>query len=742
MASTVLTRAAASFRKEMSSISLLPVLTAGGLIGFTEAIIVISFGSLIFSGGLSPYLSQGIGLALMSGFVILTLTALFSSARGVIGSVQDSTSVLMAVITASLVGSMTVSNSANILPTVLVTIALTTLLSGLFLLGTGVFKLGELVRYIPYPVVGGFIAGTGWLLVQGSIGTMADYTLTIANIPNLLQPEQVLLWLPGVLIALVLFFGLRLIKTSLAMPVLLALLFGVFYLGLLVSGTSTEQAKDMGLLLGQVGQAQWQPFNPSLFAAADWNVIFGQAGNIAAVIAIALIGLLLNASSIELAIKKDVDFNRELRSAGIANVLSGFFGGLIGYQALSLTSLSNRVRARGRLPGIIAGLICGAVLLIGAAWLAYIPMALLGGLLLFLGLDFLYDWVIKGWSRFSRVEYAVVILILVVIATTNFLIGVGVGLLTMTAMFVVSYSRTNVFHHKLSGADIQSNVLRAPSYRRLLLEDGEQTYILELQGFLFFGTANALFEQIRARLKDGQRVPVRFIILDFRHVTGLDSSAAISFTKARQLAEEHDITLVLTGTSDEVLKRLAASDFNAERARVRIFSTLDLGLEWCEDQILQLKGFAQDPIPTTRCAQLADNGFNEELINRLLEYMEPVEIKEGEHLIHQGDPAEDMYYIETGRVSVVLESEEGQPVRLRTLSSGTTVGELGLYLGSPRTASVIADEPTLAFRLTKAALQEMNRVDTGLASAFHEMITRQLAERLAMTSLSLEALLK
>ncbi|MCK4897162.1 MAG: SLC26A/SulP transporter family protein [Anaerolineales bacterium] len=742
MASTVLTRAAASFRKEMSSISLLPVLTAGGLIGFTEAIIVISFGSLIFSGGLSPYLSQGIGLALMSGFVILTLTALFSSARGVIGSVQDSTSVLMAVITASLVGSMTVSNSANILPTVLVTIALTTLLSGLFLLGTGVFKLGELVRYIPYPVVGGFIAGTGWLLVQGSIGTMADYTLTIANIPNLLQPEQVLLWLPGVLIALVLFFGLRLIKTSLAMPVLLALLFGVFYLGLLVSGTSTEQAKDMGLLLGQVGQAQWQPFNPSLFAAADWNVIFGQAGNIAAVIAIALIGLLLNASSIELAIKKDVDFNRELRSAGIANVLSGFFGGLIGYQALSLTSLSNRVRARGRLPGIIAGLICGAVLLIGAAWLAYIPMALLGGLLLFLGLDFLYDWVIKGWSRFSRVEYAVVILILVVIATTNFLIGVGVGLLTMTAMFVVSYSRTNVFHHRLSGADIQSNVLRAPSYRRLLLEDGEQTYILELQGFLFFGTANALFEQIRARLKDGQRVPVRFIILDFRHVTGLDSSAAISFTKARQLAEEHDITLVLTGTSDEVLKRLAASDFNAERARVRIFSTLDLGLEWCEDQILQLKGFAQDPIPTTRCAQLADNGFNEELINRLLEYMEPVEIKEGEHLIHQGDPAEDMYYIETGRVSVVLESEEGQPVRLRTLSSGTTVGELGLYLGSPRTASVIADEPTLAFRLTKAALQEMNRVDTGLASAFHEMITRQLAERLAMTSLSLEALLK
>jgi SulP family sulfate permease len=284
--------------------------------------------------------------------------------------------------------------------------------------------------------------------------------------------------------------------------------------------------------------------------------------------------------------------------------------------------------------------------------------------------------------------------------------------------------------------------LRAPSYRRLLLQEGEQIYILELQGFLFFGTANALFEQIQTRLKDSQRAPVRFVIIDFRHVTGLDTSAAISFTKARQLVDDHDISLVLTGASDEIIQRLAASDFNDEDARVHLFSTLDLGLEWCEDQILELKGFAEQPIPTTHCAQLADNGCNRELVDRLIEYMELIEINAGEYLIHQGDPAEDMFYIETGRVSVVLVSEENQPVRLRTLSSGTTVGELGLYLGSPRTASVVADESTCAYRLSKEALQEMKERDIGLASAFHEMITRQLAERLAMTSVSLEALLK
>jgi len=245
-----------------------------------------------------------------------------------------------------------------------------------------------------------------------------------------------------------------------------------------------------------------------------------------------------------------VDLNHELRAAGLANLLSGLGGGMVGYHALSLSTLSHRIGARGRLPGLIAGALALVMLFAGSALFAFFPKPILGGLLIFLGLDFLVEWVVVAWHKLSPAEYAVVLLILVVIAATNFLIGVGVGLAAMIVLFVLSYSRINVVHHALSGAEISSNVERCAYHRRVLESDlGRHIYILELQGFLFFGTSNALLERLRARVADDEQPPVRYIVLDFRRVTGLDSSAVLSFVKGRQLAEPQGITLVLTHLS-------------------------------------------------------------------------------------------------------------------------------------------------------------------------------------------------
>ena len=105
-----------------------------------------------------------------------------------------------------------------------------------------------------------------------------------------------------------------------------------------------------------------------------------------------------------------------------------------------------------------------------------------------MGLDFLVEWVIAGWRKLSRTDYAVVLLILVVIGATNFLIGVGVGLVAMIVLFVLNYSRINVVHHALSGAELRSNVERCAYHQRALTEKlGQHIYILELQGFLFLG---------------------------------------------------------------------------------------------------------------------------------------------------------------------------------------------------------------------------------------------------------------
>jgi SulP family sulfate permease len=729
-----------SLRDEFRPDRLLPSLTAGVLMGLAEAAFAISLVSLIFTGELAPYLPQGIGIALASAVVLLITTALVSAVPGVMSSVQDSPAVLMAVIAGALAGTLVRAGVEDVLPTVLVALALSTLLTGMFLLLLGFFNLGGLVRYVPYPVVGGFLAGTGWLLAQGSFGTMADYPLTLATIPDLLRPDQLVLWVPGIVCALVLFVGVRSIKHFLAMPGLLLAAVLVFYLGLLVTGTSFARAADLGLLLGKVGAATWQPFNPALLLAADWSSLFGQSGNVAILLALTLVSVMLNVSSLELAINHDVDVDRELRSAGFANVVSGLLGGMAGYHWLSLTTLSYRIGARGRLAGIVAGLLAAVILFIGGSLLSFIPRPLLGGLLLFLGLDFLIDWVVGGWSRFSRAEYGVVLLILVVIMVTNFLIGVGVGLVAMVILFAVNYSQISVVHHSLAGAETRSNVERSANYRRALVEYGEQTYVLELQGFIFFGTSNALLEQIRARVNDPGRAPVRFVILDFRRVTGLDSSAALSFSKGRQLAKARGIMLVLTDTSEATLNRLELGSLSEDDEDVKIFPDLDRGLEWCEDQILDIEGVTRRHVPTTLRAQLAESGFETADTKRLMDHLEQVKVKEGEYLIRQGDEPDDLYFIELGRVSIYLELGDDRRVRLRTLGMGTAVGELGLYLDERRSASVIADMPSIAHRLTRQTLDEMRQKDPELAAAFHELIIRLVSERLAAANRSIEAL--
>jgi SulP family sulfate permease len=270
------------------------------------------------------------------------------------------------------------------------------------------------------------------------------------------------------------------------MPTILLGSIVVFYLVLLVTGTSIESAIARGLLLGKVsGEAVWQPLALKNPLAADWIAIIGQGGNILIALTLSLVGLLLNASALELAIQKDVDLNHELKSAGLANFLSGLGGGLIGYHALSFSALSHRSGARGRLPGLIAGTICVVMLFAGLALLAFFPKPFFGGLLLFLGLDFLVEWVITSWTKLSRAEYAIVLLILIVIASTDFLIGVGVGLVAMVILFVLNYSRIRVVHLALSGAELSSNVEGCAYHRRALANLGQHVYILELDGFLF-----------------------------------------------------------------------------------------------------------------------------------------------------------------------------------------------------------------------------------------------------------------
>lgn len=724
--------------------SLFSGLLAGFVIAGLTITLTLSLGTLIFSGPLAAYLAAGMRIALFSAVAVGIVGALTGSLPGTIVVPQSAPAAILALIAASITLNLGgEANPQHTFLTVVAALGMTTLLTGIFFLFLGFMRLGGLIRFVPYPVFGGFLAGTGWLLVQGAVQVMAGVNPTLANATVLIDGAVLQRWLPGVLFAVFLLATLRRFKHFLVMPgaILGSLL--LFYACLYLFGISANEAIEKGWLLAAVKPAEFDFYSLAVLSRVDWHPFLGQVGSLGAILFISVVDLLFSASALELATAEDVDLNMELRGAGLANLLSGIGCGIIGYQSMTFTILSRRISPTGRrLAGFVAIGLCAVALVWGAAFINLFPKPILGGLLMFLGLSFMVEWLWDARERLARTDYFIVILILIIIGLKGFLAGVGVGSVVAVVLFVVKYSRIDVVKHDLSGAVHHSNVDRRAEHRKLLAEQGRRINILKLQGFIFFGTANLLLERFKKRIDNRSEMPLRYSILDFRGVSDLDSSAVFGFVRMRQLAAASDVHLIFTNTAPGIRRRLEKGGLGLPDDTVfSIHADLDHGLEWCENEIIA-------------AAHLTRNGFTRTLIDyfqdlippgtdtaHLLEYMEKRAIKPGDVMIRQGDPPDVMYFVESGRVTARLELSRGRSVRLRSMGSGTVVGEIGLYLEMPRTATVVADQPGVVYCLTAAALGRMARESPALAAAFHHFMVRLLAERLLENNTTLNALL-
>ena len=190
--------------------------------------------------------------------------------------------------------------------------------------------------------------------------------------------------------------------------------------------------------------------------------------------ALVTIFILLNATGIELATQSDVDIDRELRVDGLGNLIAGLFGGMVGYLMVGRSLLNQKAGANSRLAGLVVAALCLVILFWGAPILAYLPRPVMGGLLLYLGLTLLVEWVYDAWFKVSRLDYALILIILFVVATRGFLVGVGMGIIIACLLFVVSYSHIHVIKYAATGAEQRSNVERSFLHLKELNEKGKQ----------------------------------------------------------------------------------------------------------------------------------------------------------------------------------------------------------------------------------------------------------------------------
>ena len=711
---------------------------SGSLLALVNISVAVSVAALLFAQTDPRLMVPGIAVLLMGTLVTGLGGSLFSDHKAVICSPRNGLVPVFAVMVSSIYISFDSQYSIAAEATIIAAIMVSTVVVGLFLLLLGRLKLGNLVRYIPYPVTGGFFAGIGYIFIQGGLTVAGGEQPSFEAVSN---SEFIQLVTPAVALALCLIMGKMFRDNALSVPAILFAAGLIFYAVLFLNEIGLDEAAANGLLPAIESTGSLIPvFNWDYVQEIRWMVIMEQADSIVVVALLCSVMLLLDVSGIELLAQKDLNPDHELQVMGYTNVVNGALGGFPGVHDVSDTALVETLGGKGRLTGFIYSTLVVAAILAGAEFMKIVPTFLLGGLLIYVGLEFLIDWVWKARDELPLSDYVVVILILIVIILSDILQGVTFGFFVAIILFVVNYSKLSVIKIETNGSDHASNVDRDLETRELLNKEGNRVLILVLQGFIFFGTADKLITSIRNRIKDPEAYKVDFLVLDFHHVSQLDTSAIITFSKLAQLSDREGFHIVISGADDGSLKQLVKHGFFTfgDQEWERVYKEqLDTAVDWCERSILADLKIDTGEHKLALADVLGRIAYEESDVKLLSDFFVTENRKAGEYLFNEGDKGESLYFVGSGTVLVVLKALNQKERILRKYKSGAILGEMAIYTGENRTASVRIEEDAQLFRLDKEKLEEMSRKFPASTAALHTYIVRVLAERLGRANRNL-----
>lgn len=697
------------------------IASAGIVIGSISVVFGLSFAAIIYDGSLAPYLGQGIGLTLIGAVIMGVIGALTLTYRGTICQPQDVTAILLAVTAATLVDTSQLTPDAAF-ATVVVLVALSTIATGVIAYLTGRLRLGYVVRYVPLPVISGFLAATGVLLVRSGFEMLVpDLSGDAASVVSRLAADWAL-WLPWIAIAAVLAILVQLMSSGLVVPVVLLLTTLGFYAVLPLLSLDLTSARELGLLLGPFGDGTFVgDLDPAILGRTDWGVIAAQVPMILAIAGMSILGTLLNASGLELAIKREVDFDKDLRGIGIANVAAGLGGGMVGYHLLGETLLARRIGIGGAAAGFSVSAVCLLGLLFGAGLLSNLPVGLLATVIWFLGFDLLLRAINEHGWRLPWREFALVIVTPVIALVYGFLPAVGFGVLIACLLFIASYAGVDVVRLSTTGATFRARIERSPDDFRLLGERGKSVHIYKLSGFLFFGSAHRLVERVRQGVA-GRSAP-SIVIVDLEKVSGLDVSALAAFERLSRRFEEQNVEFYLTGLSPHMTAHFQR--WTARHAsNIALSGALDDVMQAIEEDLLG-DGTSDGEVATSTI-----EAYGADAAHALEQYGEAIALVVGEVIVREGAEADGIFVLTSGRLRVTVVNSKGVSLTVNRLLPGAIFGEVAYYAKGRRTASVVAESAATVLRITAAAFARMERENPAYAATIHRTVADMLARRL------------
>jgi sulfate permease, SulP family len=730
----------------------------GDLFGGLTASIVslplaIAFGVAAFAPMGPEYVAMGALAGLYAAIIGGAVASIFG---GTPAQISGPTAPMSVVVTSVIVRLMKdpelAALGADPAEVILLMVAVTILFGGLFQIGLGLVGGGKLIKFIPYPVVSGFMNGiaviiftaqlrpllgaaksTGLVeLFAGGVPVCCETVVVgLVTVAATVLAGRYIRALPGALFGLAAGIGAYVIIGRWTSPHLLVLEANPLIIGPIPSAVPTpKQVLTFFRLAGEIPVAKWGLI---LVPAATLGVL-------------AAIDTLLTSVVADVVTRTKHNSNRELVGQGVGNVASALFGALPVAGSTVVTMLNVNSGGRTPLSGIAKSVAVLLVMLIFGGFVQWIPMSVLAGILIVTAVKMVDYESLNLFKKKSAFENLIIILAVTIITVSvDLMIAVGIGLIISSFLFVKDQIGKTIVRRKYTGNRVHSKKVRSSEEMRALMENGHMITVYELSGSLFFGTCDKLQSEIEQDLDHW------CIILDFKRVSTIDLTGAHLIRQIVDRVQDKGNHLLIShldapGDRDKERMRAFMKDIGipATVGEDRIFLDTDHALEWAEDKVVS-KVLTEEQLRKEILALRDLTVFQNldqaqlEMVNR---YLTPISFEKGEVVFHEGDVGNGIYFILSGHVSVLADGRNAEPGqrRLATFSKGVFFGDMAILEDEPRSATVRCKTDTRVLFMPKTDFQALADKEPVLATQMLLGIARELSHRLRVTTAEVRAL--
>jgi len=631
----------------------------------------------------------------------------------------------------------------------LVMLALIGLLCGLFQITFGALRLGRLIKYMPYPVVSGYLSAVGLIIILSQVPRFLGAPKSMPFLEAIGTPSA---WQwqgigVGATTMLVMLGAPKVIK---AVPAaILGLCAGVIaYFGLAIADAHLLSTAGNPLIIGPLGGAGVGAADAAL---ARWKAVPGiTLSDLGAVIVpAATLAVLLSIDTLKTCVVLDAltrsrhNSNRELIAQGLGNLASASIGGVPGAGQMGATLVNISSGGRTRLSGFVEGVLAiGAFVALGGI-IAWVPIAALAAILIVVGAR-MFDRKILLLlrSRSTILDFIVIVAVVVVAESVSLIAASGVGIALAVVLFVREQIGGAVVRRKSYGNLMFSKQVRLNAEMAVLEKRGAETAIIELQGSLFFGTADQLYTSIEPELKTR-----RHVILDMRRVQSVDFTAAHVLKQIEDMLAERNGLLLFSDVPHNVPSGRDLREYFQQVGLVkselhaRSFGELDEALEWVENRVLEEERMARAQEKPLELREIdLFKGRKEETLAALAAILETRSCRSGDRIFAHGDVGDEVYFIRRGAVRIMLPVTEKQEHHLATFGRGDFFGEMAFIDLAARSADAFAFTPTDLFVLSRKRFDVLAEEHSRLAANLFEGMSRALATRLRYTNAELRML--